>query len=120
MLTPSLCDYNYSYILVKVIITIAGRESEAAAIQAHEWNKGVIFKNCTPFTDCISAITNTQINNAKDLDAAMIIYNLGEYSDNYSDIPVSLWHYYSDEPNATLADSESFKCKVKTKYSWWW
>ena len=36
MLTPSLCDYNYSYILVKVIITIAGRESEAAAIQAHE------------------------------------------------------------------------------------
>ena len=50
----------------------------------------------------------------------MITYNLGEYSDNYSDIPVSLCHYYSDEPNATLADSESFKCKVKTKYPWWW
>ena len=72
MLKPSLCDYNYSYILVKGIITIAGRESEPAAIQADEWNKGVIFKNCTPFTDCMSAITNTQKNNAKDLDVAMI------------------------------------------------
>ena len=28
----------------------------------------VIFKNCAPFTDCISEINNMQIDNSKDLD----------------------------------------------------
>ena len=47
-------------------------------------NKGVIFKNCAPFTDCISKINNTQTDNAIDLNVVMPIYNLIEYSDNYS------------------------------------
>ena len=47
-------------------------------------NKGVIFKNCAPFIDYISKINNTQINdNARDLDIAMLMYNLTEYSNNY-------------------------------------
>ena len=40
------------------------------------------------------------------------MYKLIEYSDNYSKTG-TLWQYYSDEPNDNLADSESFKSKVK-------
>ena len=35
-------------------------------------------KNCTPFTDCINKINNTQIDNAKDLDVVIPMYNLIE------------------------------------------
>ena len=45
----------------------------------------------------------------------MPMYNLIEYSDNYLKTSGSLWQYYKDEPNDNLADSESFKSKVKIK-----
>ena len=41
------------------------------------------------------------------------MYNLIEYSDNYSKTSGSLWQCYKDEPNNNLADSESFKSRVK-------
>ena len=41
------------------------------------------------------------------------MYNLIEYSDNYSKTSGSLWQYYKDGPNDNLANSESFKSKVK-------
>ena len=41
------------------------------------------------------------------------MYNLIEYSDDYLKTSGSLWQYYKDEPNDTIADSESFKSKVK-------
>ena len=43
----------------------------------------------------------------------MPMYNLIEYSDSYSKTSKSLWQYYKDESNDNLADSESFKSKVK-------
>ena len=43
----------------------------------------------------------------------MAMYNLIEYSDNYSKTSGSLWQYYKDDPNDNIADSESFKSKVK-------
>ena len=43
----------------------------------------------------------------------MPIYNLIEYSDNYSKTFGSLWKFYRDEPNDNLTDSESFKSKIK-------
>ena len=43
----------------------------------------------------------------------MPMYNLIEYSDNYSKTSGSLWNYYRDEPNANLSDSESFESKIK-------
>ena len=46
MLKSSLCDYSDAYILVKGRITITGAGADAAARQADERNKGVIFKNC--------------------------------------------------------------------------
>ena len=72
-----------------------------------------MFKNCAPFTDCISEINNTQIDNAKYIDVVMPMYNLIEYSDNYSKTSGSLWQYYKDDPNDNLTDSKSFKYKVK-------
>ena len=99
--------------MVKGTITITGAGADAAARQADERDKGLVFKNCAPFTNCISKINNTQVDNAKDIDIVMPMYNLIEYSDNYTKTSGSLWQYYRDEPNDNLADSESFKFKVK-------
>ena len=41
------------------------------------------------------------------------MYNLIEYSDNYSKTSGRLWQYYKDDPNDNLANSESFKSKIK-------
>ena len=46
----------------------------------------------------ISDINNTQIDNAKDIEIVIPMYNLIEYSDNYSKTSGSLWQYYRDEP----------------------
>ena len=113
MLKSSLCDYSDAYILVKGTITIEAAGADAAARQADERDKGVIFKNCAPFTICISKLNNTQVDNAKDIDIVIPMYNLIEHSDNYAKTSGSLWQYYRDEPNNDLADSESFKFKVK-------
>ena len=43
----------------------------------------------------------------------MPMYNLIEYNDNYAKTSGGLWQYYRDEPNDNLADSESFKSKIK-------
>ena len=67
-----------------------------------EINKGVIFKNCAPFTKCISRINNTDIDNAQDINIAMPMYNLIEYSDNYSKTSGSLWQYYKDDFNDNI------------------
>ena len=75
MLKSSLCDYSDAYILVKGTITINGRGADAAARQADERDKGVVFKNCAPFINCISEINNTQIDNVKDIDIVMPMYN---------------------------------------------
>ena len=44
----------------------------------------MIFKHCAPFIDYIRKIKITQVDNAKDLDVVMPMYNLIEYSDNYT------------------------------------
>ena len=113
MLRPNLCDYADSYILVKGTITITRAGNDDAARRPDEKDKGVTFKNCTPFTKCISRINNTDIDNAQDIDIVMPMYDLIEYSNNYSKTSGSLWQYYKDDPNDNLADSESFKFKVK-------
>ena len=106
MLKSSLCNYSDAYILVKGTITIAGAGADAAARQADERDKSVIFKNCAPFINCISEINNTQIDNAKDIDIVMPMYNLMEYSDNYAKTSGSLWQYFRDEPDDNIEDSK--------------
>ena len=78
MLWSSLCDYSNAYLLVNVTITV---EKETAPNNA---NKKAIFKNCVPFTSCISRINNTQVDDDQYIDVVMPMYNLMECSDNYS------------------------------------
>ena len=122
MLKSSLCDYNDAYILVKGTITV--NNTVDAGADANTTNKKVIFKNCAPFTNCISEINNIQIDHDKDVDILMSMYNLIEYSDNYSKTSLSLWQYCKDIPavnnnNAiinfaenNLTDSFNFKVKM--------
>ena len=97
VLKSSLWTYSDSFILIKETIAITGERANAAVKKVDKINKGVIFKHCALFTNCINEINNTQINNAKDLDAVMLKYNLIEYGDNYSKAPRSLWQQYRDE-----------------------
>ena len=90
MLRSSLCDYSDAYILVSATITVPNTEATGAAANNRI---NMIIKNCTPFTDCISEINNTQIDNAKDTDIVIPMYNLIEYSDNYYKTSGSLWHF---------------------------
>ena len=105
MLRSSLCDYSDAYILVNRIVTITGAGADDAAKRLDKRNKGVIFKNCAPFTDCISKINNIQIDNAKYLDDVMPMYNLIEYSNNYLKTSGSVWQYYKDNPNDNTVES---------------
>ena len=113
MLRCNLCHYVDAYILVNGRITITGAGDDGAARRPDERDKGVTFKNCAPFTKCISRINNTEIDNTKDIDIVMRMYSLNEYSNNCSKTSRSLWQYYKDNPNNNLANSESFKYKVK-------
>ena len=123
MLKSSLCDYSDAYILVKGTITVNNTAAQGAA--ANNTNKKVIFKNCAPFTNCISEINNTQIDNAKNIDIVMPMYNLIEYSDNYANTTGSLWQYCKDIPvrdandddivifaDGNTTDSFNFKLKI--------
>ena len=122
MLKSSLCDYGDAYILVKGTITV--NNTAAADADANNTNKKVIFKNCAPFTNCISGINNAQVDNAKDIDVIMPLYNLLEYSPAYEKTSGLLWRYCKDIPavdnnNAivnftdnNLTDSFNFKVKM--------
>ena len=89
MLRSSLCDYSDAYILLKGNMAVNNTAADGAA--ANNNNKKVIFKNCALFTNCISKIDNTQIDNAEYIDRVMPMYNLLEFSDNYSKTSGSLW-----------------------------
>ena len=87
MLRSSLCDYSDAYILVKGNIAV----NNTAGAAANNTNKKVIFKNCALFTNCISKINNTQIDNAEHIDIVIPMHNFIEYSDNYSKTSGNLW-----------------------------
>ena len=122
MLRSSLCDYSDAYILVKGNITV--NNTAADGVDANNTNKKVIFKNCAPFTNCISKINNTQIDDAEYIDIVMPMYNLMEYSDNYSKTSGNLWQYSKEIPavnnagsiadfnGANATDSFNFKTKI--------
>ena len=73
MLNYSLCDYNDAYILDKGTITVPN--TAASDANANNANKKVIFKNRAPFINCINKINNKQVDNAKDVDVVMPMYN---------------------------------------------
>ena len=74
ILKSKLCNYNDAYILVRGDITVVAAPATQAA-----------FKNCAPFTKCIKKIDETTIDDAEDLDLVRPMYNLIEYSSDYSE-----------------------------------
>ena len=121
MLRYNLCHYIDAYILVKGNISV---NNTAAATATNNTDKKVIFENCAPFTNCISKINNTQFDNAEYTDIVIPMYNLTEYSDNYSKTSGSLCQYCKEIPalnnagnvndfnGANPADSFNFKTKI--------
>ena len=105
-INPNLCDYSNTFILVTGDITVnAGN------------NTHVAFKNCAPFFTCKTEINDLFIDEASHIYIAMSMYNLIEYSDNYSDTSGSLWQVKRNEAPADHADltvnnSKSFKYKA--------
>ena len=122
MLKSSLCDYSDAYILVKRTITVPN--TAPADANANNASKKIIFKNCARFINCIIEINNTQVDNTKDIDIVMSMYNLLEYSDNFPKKSWCLRQYCKDitavnnndmivefnEDNPT--DSFNFKAKI--------
>ena len=121
MLRSILCNHSDAHILLNASITALN----TAVSQAESNNrKNITIKNCATFTNCISEINNTQIDNAKEIGIVMPMYNLVEYSDNYFKTSRSLWHYCRDKPflnaDGTIGDfptdnnnSALFKLKKK-------
>ena len=141
MLRSDLCDYSDAYVVVKGTITVAKKiftaddfeapnntENNANAINTANDNafgeKKLFFKNNAPFINCASKITGVKIDNEEDLDVAMPMYNLLEYSKNYRKTTGSFWNYYRDEPNSginnginySIMGSKSFDYKSNLKY----
>ena len=85
VLNYNLCDYSDAYILLRGDITVTATGATKAA-----------FKNCASFTKCITKIEGTIIDDAEDFDLNMPMYNLIEYSSNYSETAGSLWFYSKD------------------------
>ena len=102
----SFCDYSDAFILVLGNITVNA-----------DINTDVAFKKCAPFSTCIAKINDVFVDEANHIYTAMPMYNLIEYSDNYSDTSGSLWQFKRDEVPANNADltidnSQSFKYKA--------
>ena len=122
MLRSSSCDCSDTYVLVKENISV-NNTADAGAVAKNAVKK-VIFKNCAPFTNCLSKINNTQIDKAGYIDRVMPLYILIEYSDNYSKTSGSLWQYCKEIPavdnvgntvafnGANATDSFDFKAKI--------
>ena len=103
----SLCDYSDAYILVTGNITATANN---AATQ-------VVFKNCAPFNKCRTEINESFVDETDFINNTMPMYNLIEYSDNYSDTSGSLWLFKRDEMinNADVINDNnapSFKYKL--------
>ena len=98
MLKSSLCDFSEAYILAKGNRTV--NNTAAADTDANNTNEKVTFKYRSPFTNSISGIINTQVDNGKDIDIVIRMYGLIEYSDNYLKTSASLWQYCKDIPAA--------------------
>ena len=110
VIKANLCSYSDDYVLVTGNITTTGGNV----------NTKVAFKNCAPFTRCVTHINDEQVETAENLDIIMPMYNFLEYSDNYADSSGGLYHLKRDEQNinadrnlanVTTANSSSFKCK---------
>ena len=116
-LGSSLCHYSDAYILVTGNITVKRRNAANTDDIALGAITQVVFKNCAPFEKCRTEINETFVNETDFINITMPMYNLIEYSDNYSDTSGSLWDFKRDEidNNADVTNdnnAHSFKYKA--------
>ena len=116
----NLCDYSDPYLLVtgKIAVTrtIAAAGAQPQRKQVLTEAIQVAFKNCAPLKDCRTEISDTFVDYADFINIAIPMYNLIEYSDNYSDTSGSLSDFKKDEivNNADLTnDDNNPSCKYK-------
>ena len=107
MIRSNLVDYSDAYTLFSETITITGAGGNDDEKQVDERNKRVMFRNSALFTYCLSSKNKTQIENAKDIDGLVPVYNLTQYNDNYLKTLGGLWENYRDEPSDQIVNSES-------------
>ena len=118
VLKPNLCDYAEAYILNDGTIR-ADAEAPPLAAPANIANSRLTLKKCAPSTICNLEINDEHVDTAENVDIAMPMYNLIEYSDNYQDSSATLYQYKRDEPpddsanNLTQNNSTSFDYKIK-------
>ena len=93
IIKSSHCDYSDAFILVTGDITVTADN-----------NKDVAFRHCAPFSTCKTEINRVFINKANHIYVAMPLYNLIEYSDNYSDTSGGLWQFKREWPPAKNVD----------------
>ena len=104
----SLCDYSDAYVLVTANIAVT-RTILIAVAQ-------VAFKNCVPFKDCKTEINDTFLDYADFINIEMPMYNLIDYSDNYSDSSRSLWGFKRDTiANNANATNYDYALHLSTK-----
>ena len=72
-------------------------QQENNMLSGSDANAKVAFKNCASFTKCVTHINDKHLDAAENLDIVMPMYNLIEYSDNYSNKSGSLWQFKRDE-----------------------
>ena len=87
VIKSNLCDYSDAYILVTGNITATGGVASTR----------VAFENIARFIKRITHINDEHIDNVDNLGIIMPMYNLIEYSHNYSDTSRSLWQFIRDE-----------------------
>ena len=63
VIRSNLCDFSGTYILFKGTITVPNMAAAGAAV--NNTNKKALFKNFAPFSDCITEINNTQVDDAQ-------------------------------------------------------
>ena len=118
MLRSNLCDYSDVYILVKGTITVTAPGANNGANDIRDKrSRPVILKKNAPFVSCITGINGEFIEDADDLDIAMSMYNLLEYSKNYRKTIRSLYNYYRDELSDDADDNNFDNIKVVNSYT---
>ena len=103
-LRSDLCGFNDDYIIVTGKITVTGLSPDA-------YGKSLALKNSAPFYSCITRVNEKLIEDVKDLDIVMPMYNLLYFSKNYRKTTGSFWNYYRDEPNSGY-DSDNNRTRI--------
>ena len=73
LIRSNFCDHSDAYIHVKGTIAVPNTVGVSTAV--NNANKKIVFKNCAPFTNCMSETNNTEVDDTADIDLVMPMYS---------------------------------------------